>query len=628
MKLRKPKNIYKRGANLLAAKPVTNPFNRAQARDFTEDELEKDFLLTSQYLDTFQNRHQVLLGTRGSGRTILLRMMGCKTRSFLKRTLPDDPEVQELPDATVAFYVRMALEWVAIAMSAGTDKLKFFQTAFNFRACAALCSEIHDLILSRDERSLVERAELEQRIVVAFVKAWGLPFTGVADLTKLAFELEEFAQDIDPDVPESLDAMGRLSRGILYPIETVADRLSELLLPFIGKSVRFYACIDEAEFLPPEFLASIATAMRSSKKCIIKLATLHYHFSDKTLVEGVRLSLGNDYSVLKVDPTPKVFERIADHLVRVRLEEIGLLDQSLASFLGVAGQDRPIDYFALVMKQHVDIDGLHDQIFHQLTEKRKQYVLSALQHGVTVKNTIDLKFAPVFYVREVRKKYIGNKKPGFYGGAANVRLLSNSNPRRFLEIMELLFDRAREHDLGFGAQQDVLMKYSQSLKDRAGGISPILQVFLDVIGSKLAEKVHDGDLTDTGCSFVLSDYLATVPELQEALKQGVAYGHIVPADEGGALWGLPERMCIAYSHAIRFWLPLRLGVPAKITTGNVDLGRLSAAFEHVETGAIGRKAAKSYVKQLQLSLTFDDDVLVENAEAFRKSQASASDGGK
>lgn len=601
------KNIYERSANILASKTYTNPFNRAQARDFSDRELEKDFVLTSQYLDAFQNRHQVLLGTRGSGRTILLRMMGSHTRAYLKETYAGDPDVKKLPTDVVAFYVRMALEWVAMAMGGENADLRFFQAAFNIRASTAFCCEVRNLIATFKSVPLISRATIEQSVVQSLVRAWNLPIEPPADLHRLSIELEALAQELDPENHDSYSRTGVFARAILSPIEAVAERVSAELVSLTGSPIKFYACIDEAEFLPAPFLASIATAMRSSKKCVIKLATLFYHFDEATSVPGVKLSLGNDYTILTVDPTPKVFARIADHLVRVRLDEVGLRNQSLASFLGVAGEDRPIDYYALIVKKDLNIEALHSSIFTQLTDRRKAYVIEAGSKGNGTKNPIDLKYAPVFYAREVKKLLGGNRKLGYFAGPNVVRLVANGNPRRFLEIMEMMFDRARERDLGFGIQQEVLMRYSRSLKDRAGGISPLLQVFIEVVGAKLSERVHNGDLNDTGCSFVLSDFLAGAHELRDALKQGVAYAHVVPDGQAGGLVSLPERMCIAYGHAVRFWLPLRVGVAARISNGNVDI---SAFLRDAGTGpsVMGRADAKQYVRQLQLNLTFDREL--------------------
>jgi len=52
-----------------------NPFKDSQSRTFSDEKVVKEFCATSQYWSLFNDQHEILIGTRGSGKTILLKMM-------------------------------------------------------------------------------------------------------------------------------------------------------------------------------------------------------------------------------------------------------------------------------------------------------------------------------------------------------------------------------------------------------------------------------------------------------------------------------------------------------------------------------------------------------------------------
>ena len=64
----------------------SNPFSDSQARNYSDNKLSSEFYPISQFWTLFNDQHEILLGTRGCGKTFLLKMM---RYSMLKRF--DDP---------------------------------------------------------------------------------------------------------------------------------------------------------------------------------------------------------------------------------------------------------------------------------------------------------------------------------------------------------------------------------------------------------------------------------------------------------------------------------------------------------------------------------------------------------
>ena len=62
-------------ADMVRGSNCQNPFSDSQARNFSDTKLINEFCPISNYWSLFNDQHEVLLGTRGSGKTFLLKMM-------------------------------------------------------------------------------------------------------------------------------------------------------------------------------------------------------------------------------------------------------------------------------------------------------------------------------------------------------------------------------------------------------------------------------------------------------------------------------------------------------------------------------------------------------------------------
>ena len=86
-----------------------NPFSDSQPRNFSDTKMCNEFCPISNYWSLFNDQHEILLGTRGSGKTFLLKMM---RYSMLKRI--DNPMAKDIAQkkSFLALYVPMYLEFV------------------------------------------------------------------------------------------------------------------------------------------------------------------------------------------------------------------------------------------------------------------------------------------------------------------------------------------------------------------------------------------------------------------------------------------------------------------------------------------------------------------------------------
>ena len=102
----------------------SNPFSDNQARNFSDIKVISEFYPISKFWTLFNDQHEILLGTRGSGKTFLLKMM---RYSMLKKI--EDPKAQKLvaDKEFIAIYVPMHLE-LMIQTYQRMSRLLFFSS--------------------------------------------------------------------------------------------------------------------------------------------------------------------------------------------------------------------------------------------------------------------------------------------------------------------------------------------------------------------------------------------------------------------------------------------------------------------------------------------------------------------
>lgn len=128
-----------------------NPFSDSQARNFSDTKVSSEFYPISLFWNMFNDQHEILLGSRGSGKTFLLKMM---RYSMLKRI--NDMRAQKLVQEKnfIAVYVPMHLEFVISIENSNLEcdrRIEFFQIAFNCCLAEAILTELKSMIEEYDD---------------------------------------------------------------------------------------------------------------------------------------------------------------------------------------------------------------------------------------------------------------------------------------------------------------------------------------------------------------------------------------------------------------------------------------------------------------------------------------------
>ena len=557
-----------------------NPFSDSQARNYSDAKVIDEFYPISKFWTLFNDQHEILLGTRGSGKTFLLKMM---RYSMLKKI--QDPKAQKIVKDKdfIAIYVPMHLEFVAFFNdSTLPEELQatFFQFGFNCKLAEALITELNSII--EDVQDKIKRARMMVALVECLDQTWfGSGTTDIYDFSALSNKINQMYYSADWENTNLVHIPAIFKRQICTPLLSVKSKITEILN--LEHEPTWIVCVDEAEFLNETSQKCINNVFRSdSNRIALKVATLpYYHKTLNTLVPDVYVDDGNDFSFRVVDLAYDSADFIAltNKLCKHRLIKRfnnTLVCPDLETFLGTIGNDDQIDYYRNEMgEEKASKEVIEKDIIDNFPPKRRE---NASKYSNKRKTIYD-KYAPIYFIRQMCSlSNIGNHKPGWYAGAKNVRKLAQGNPRIYIQIMNDLFEKAKRSPLTAKAQHEVLMKFAERFCEETQALEkkgPIIYKELNKISNYLHNKVHGKYLKTTGSAFILKYQAeANYVETKEWLELAIAYSRIIVNDET-KICGMKEdtKYMLSNSYAMAYWLPIRSDSPEKISISQHENNR-------------------------------------------------------
>lgn len=553
-----------------------NPFGDYQARNFSDEKVCSEFCPTSTFWSLFNAQHEILLGTRGSGKTFLLKMM----RYSMLKHIEDEKAKKIISDKCFfSLYVPMHLEFIASYVTTNLSdeqQIELFKVAFNCLLAQSLLFEIQEFINSEydDNQKYKINIQLSNQINNMWFDGSQLSSNILSEISKkvnkVFYSLDNTSVINDAKIPSVF------KNHICSPLLIVKD-IVESVLGFTNSL--WIICIDEAEFLNKNLLKCINSFFRSDTNGIaFKVATLpFYHNTLETLRDGIFVSEGNDfnYRVVDMDYNSDDFEKVTDRICYNRLHSKIVempLEGALQSFLGKIGEDDYIDYYRLQKgKAESSYEYIESKIVSNFSERKKK----GSQNYPNKRKTIYDKYAPIFFVREMYKiAQNGNSIPAWFCGVKTVRKVSQGNPRLFVHLMNDLFEKAKKATLSPKAQHKVICDFSKSICNATMALEsqgPIIYNALCSIAETLHNKTHNGPLVTVSSAFVLNySEEDNFEKNKKWIELAIAHSRII-VDENVKKGNLyPEtKLCLAQVFSVKYWLPFRQDTPTSINISNV-----------------------------------------------------------
>lgn len=551
------KNV--RYADRLFRTAYQNPFSDIQARTFSDMKISSEFVPTSLFWTLFNDQHEVVIGTRGSGKTILMRMM----RYSMLKSIPHNKASELVAEKKFfALYVPMRYEFIE---SISSPKLSteqqdtWFCFAVNCLIADSLIVELKSLL---SDYSVDEQLELEFKLTRKMSHMWGIDnYLSKADLNELRTAVRKIYNMHSPKqpLPESVPPV--FLSSLCSALAAVNIEISNIL--HFSTQPTWIICVDEAEFLRPNQMNCISKVMRSESQHIaIKIADLPY-YHDMSCPQGrkIHATVGNDYKLTLVKISEKEFITLTNMLCRTRLQPYyGEKDQiTLETFVGSVGNDDYLDYFKIEFPKTSSELDIRNGILSTISEDRRKTASRTTDEKV-LSQSIFKKLAPIYYLREMYKRaQRGNSKPGWFAGAKMIRRISNGNPRLFLRIMDALFYKAQSSKLTPKIQSETLHAFSAkycSETDSLEDCGPEVATKLKTIAEKFKATTHNDELKESGTTF---RFLDSEFERQRKWAEIAIANSRLFVDEISLLNGLTSNSVFELSnvYATYYWLPMR-----------------------------------------------------------------------
>lgn len=554
-----------------------NPFGDYQGRNFSDDKVCSEFCPTSKFWSLFNDQHEIILGSRGSGKTFLLKMM----RYSMLKNFENVRAKKIVKDKHfISLYVPMHLEFIASYITSNLDsnqQIELFKVAFNCLLAQSLLYEVQAIIHNEfdNDQMVMKNIMLSQQINDLWFDDSKL---SSCDLSEISSKVNKVFYNIDSkSLLENKFIPNVFKTHICSPLLVVKDVI-ELCLGF--SSPTWIVCIDEAEFLNNTLLRCINSFFRSdSNRIAFKVATLpFYHNTLETLREGITVSEGNDfnYRIIDMDYNSNDYITLTDNICFQRLSQKieGLpSDKTLESFLGKVGNDDYIDYYRLqVGEEKSTYDYIESDIIENFSYKKNK----GSKLYANKRKAIYDKYAPIYFIREMYKiSQKGNSIPSWYCGAKTIRKVSQGNPRLFIHIMNDLFEKAQNGKLTPKVQHAVVYSFSQKICNSTLALEsygPVIYSALNCISEILHNNIHDRTLITGSSSFILKyNSSAEFEENRRWIELAIAHSRLIVDDDVKKGNLFPNtRLCLANIYSVKYWLPMRQDTPCKINISDVS----------------------------------------------------------
>ena len=558
-------------------------FENSNARGLNTNQLANEFIWTESFEALFTSQNQVILGSRGSGKTALVKMLAHENLSKLASFYPKAKAIIDEKNF-IATYVPLRVEWVNSLNNYELKKEEYFIWSLNLSLCAKLLDTIRSCIDSYIEDE-IEQLFVERDICLAISEVW---FTdennSLNNLNLIRNELEkvEFrknlvfnkeAMGIALTVEET--RIGEVFHTTLFKPFEFASRIIKRKLS-LPENNRWVVCIDEAEFLTKNHHQTLNTFMRSASDLVFKITTMPYRHHTLDTNVAANINIGHDLEYIYIDKlgtshlnqqaSDKIIQDFAEKLFVNRLKYHHKNFLTLEQLVGksILTQSTPDivenEYVIQLIEKHCNADTI-----------TRAKSLLASDPG-KFDDAIVRKLRGMLLLREEYNNKSGNSASTLYSGVAIISRCSDGNPRRLFRLFNHLLGNLKNQSTRIpdASQSERIKSYSyrelEVVKFEKDGIKAF--EFINKIGGYFKEKSLVEKLgSDTPQSFRIDNSISEEQWgcIKTAVDLGLLYPYVKKDRNAKSLFPSKEgRFVIANCLTPNFNLFPRVGRPIQL----------------------------------------------------------------
>ncbi|MDM3334452.1 MULTISPECIES: hypothetical protein [unclassified Citrobacter] len=579
-----------------------NIFEHSNARYFTSDQLAEEFVWTPAFESLISNKNHIILGSRGSGKTALIKMLSHECLTKL-----NDEKARKIIDqrSFIATYIPLKVEWVN-SIGDIDDNNQLFKWSLNLSSCARFLDTIRSCLHSYVEDE-IDRIIKEKSICNKISELWlSKKLNTITDIYD-ELEITEYKKNIifnkmklglrlsDDDLMVGLNFNTDLFKPLIMALSTVRKEIG------FSNSSTFCVCIDEAEFLTKEHHRILNTHMRSYNEIVFKITTMPYRHYTLETVTGTPLNMGHDFDYLNIDKqglhgssnnnSHDFFENFADKLFRKRINNSSIINKDITlEFL--LGNSILVDSPKDVLPDDKLMEKVREYC-DSSTIKRAERLLK--QDYSLFESSVSRKLRGTLILKDSFQRYKGNASPFIFSGYSLIVRCSDGNPRRLLRLFNYLFSRNIESctelkPLSDKEQGAKLKEFSYSELDGLNLEVDGKKAFdlFTTIGRFLKDKLHTDKInTDTYNSFSFDVEDDNVWKyIETAVDLGLIYPDFRGLDNDNKMPNRKGRFSLAFCLSPHFYLMPRKGNSIKLSVimNNSSYSRFKAINKNNDDG--------------------------------------------
>ncbi|MDM3196625.1 hypothetical protein OGV78_05810 [Citrobacter sp. Cf095] len=579
-----------------------NIFEHSNARYFTSDQLAEEFVWTPAFESLISNKNHIILGSRGSGKTALIKMLSHECLTKLK-----DEKARKIIEqrSFIATYIPLKVEWVNSIGDIDDNNL-LFKWSLNLSSCARFLDTIRSCLHSYVEDE-IDRIIKEKSICNKISELWlSKKLNTITDIYD-DLEITEYKKNIifnkmklglalnDDDLMVGLNFNTDLFKPLIMALSTVRKEIG------LSNSSTFCVCIDEAEFLTKEHHRILNTHMRSYNEIVFKITTMPYRHYTLETVTGTPLNMGHDFDYLNIDKqglhgssnnnSHDFFENFADKLFRKRINNSSIINKDI-TLEGLLGNSILIDSPKDVLPDDKLMEKVREYC-DSSTIKRAERLFE--QDYSLFESSVSRKLRGTLILKDSFQRYKGNASPFIFSGYSLIVRCSDGNPRRLLRLFNYLFSKNIESctelkPLSDKEQGAKLKEFSYSELDGLNLEVDGKKAFdlFTTIGRFLKDKLHTDKInTDTYNSFSFDVEDDNVWKyIETAVDLGLIYPDFRGLDNDNKMPNRKGRFSLAFCLSPHFYLMPRKGNSIKLSVimNNSSYSRFKAINKNNDDG--------------------------------------------
>jgi Cdc6-like AAA superfamily ATPase len=602
-------------------------FEIQNSKNLTRDELINTFIPTFTFYRLLSPKNQIILGSRGSGKTALVRML---SHSYLSRL--DDATAKNAVDSKSFFgiYIPTDVPWVGALKNKSWlndgESEQYFQWRLNISTCAAFLETLESCLVYYITDPL-ERINKEKEIISSISKSWHCnpEHPTVNYLKKLLRDIDnskEYSiqtERVGIQISTKEKGIGRYFQAELFRPLKDAIRITSELMDF-PEDASWILCIDEVEFLLTEHHRILNTFMRTdSGNIVYKITTMPYHHFTRETNTKVTLNEGDDFEYVYIDQSPiysstfchEDINKFAINLYQKRAQIFPEKYKTLCDPLSLLGDSILLDQKDIDVSENSEFTKLLFLYADKTTIKRACRLLS--DNDVSIfKDQVARKIYGALLLKHAIKQRKGRQHLDVYSGLTMAIRCSDGNPRRLIRIFSKFLKKAlskksyNKQDeykaITPKEQNTILREYGINIISSIQSepeIGPELHQLIRLIGTYMNLRFHRNKISTDQVSSITLDGNSSDMDWR-IVKLAVAYGLLYP----NLNYSNPDHMPssqgtfrLAYVLSPYYEILPRRGKPVHINVIRQDLLKVNKCI-HPKSNRIKNE----YEKHTQFSL--------------------------